>query len=447
MLGVTRSAFAFVVCGIAVACGSANTGGLFGGTVEPPLQSSSGGLGGSGVGGATSFAGRASGGRSANAGATSAGGVVVGSGSAPSGGVPGAGGVVGRAGAAAGGDPGTGGTDGSGGVMLGSGGRGAGGATPTCSDGVRNQNETDIDCGGTVCSGCGLGRVCFAGTDCVSTVCRQTFVGFGVCYVATCADGAQNSTETDVDCGGGLCPGCANGKKCNAAADCASASCVNGACACKPLTCADIAGACGPNISDGCGGHLTCPACSTLCADGKKDGSETAADCGGPDCKACTAGAECLVARDCQSGVCKGASGALTCKVASCTDTVKNGAETDVDCGGATCPKCETGRACKVTSDCQYGSCDQNVCSCTPLTCDNYPEGCGTLPDTCGKMIDCQSCAKLCSDGTLDGHETDVDCGGPDCNSPCPSGATCVLPTDCQSGTCDSSNGSGLVCQ
>ena len=30
----------------------------------------------------------------------------------------------------------------------------------------------------------------------------------------------------------------------------------------------------------------------------------------------------------------------LLCAAASCTDTVKNGSETDVDCGGSTCKPC-----------------------------------------------------------------------------------------------------------
>jgi hypothetical protein len=49
--------------------------------------------------------------------------------------------------------------------------------TGTCSDGILNQNETAIDCGGK-CSPC-----------------------------ATCSDGIQNQGETSIDCGGpcGLC--------------------------------------------------------------------------------------------------------------------------------------------------------------------------------------------------------------------------------------------------
>jgi hypothetical protein len=54
--------------------------------------------------------------------------------------------------------------------------------------------------------------------------------GFRCCFsqdptVYTCADSVQDGTETDVDCGGGACPTCATGKKCNVGTDCTSAVC------------------------------------------------------------------------------------------------------------------------------------------------------------------------------------------------------------------------------
>lgn len=46
----------------------------------------------------------------------------------------------------------------------------------------------------------------------------------------TCSDGIQNGAESDVDCGGGTCARCADGKKCSTRNDCASALCVGGVC-------------------------------------------------------------------------------------------------------------------------------------------------------------------------------------------------------------------------
>jgi len=41
----------------------------------------------------------------------------------------------------------------------------------TCSDGVTNQDETDIDCGGDVCDPCADGGACTVGADCASGSC------------------------------------------------------------------------------------------------------------------------------------------------------------------------------------------------------------------------------------------------------------------------------------
>jgi hypothetical protein len=72
-----------------------------------------------------------------------------------------------------------------------------------CSSGVTDEDETDVDCGGTSCAPCSDGDACLATTDCVSTRCEGS-----VC--SSCTDGVQSGAETGVDCGGagcGLCPG------------------------------------------------------------------------------------------------------------------------------------------------------------------------------------------------------------------------------------------------
>jgi len=50
------------------------------------------------------------------------------------------------------------------------------------------------------------------------------------------------------------------------------------------------------------------------------------------------------------------------CQVPSCSDGVKNGPETDVDCG-AGCPACGPGKACAGGTDCWNGGCTQNQCT------------------------------------------------------------------------------------
>lgn len=75
-----------------------------------------------------------------------------------------------------------------------------------CKDGVKNGQETGVDCGGSVClAKCVTNGGCAAPDDCVSGVCKA-----GVCLHETCDDGVKNGNEAGVDCGGGCpkpCPG------------------------------------------------------------------------------------------------------------------------------------------------------------------------------------------------------------------------------------------------
>jgi hypothetical protein len=96
---------------------------------------------------------------------------------------------------------------------------------PTCTDGVTNGSETDVDCGGTTCDKCADGLNCINGNDCQSGVCSA-----GRCMVPTCSDGVQNGLETDVDCGGSCTTKCADGKKCLVNGDCQSGTCTSNTC-------------------------------------------------------------------------------------------------------------------------------------------------------------------------------------------------------------------------
>jgi hypothetical protein len=111
--------------------------------------------------------------------------------------------------------------------------------------------------------------------------------------------------------------------------------------------------------------HLTpCPAgnCSrppptNTCRDRVKDGDETDVDCGG-SCQTCWAGKQCSRAEDCQSNACDGG----TCRAASCSDGVRDGYESDVDCGGS-CGTCAAGAACAADSDCASDNCSNGPAS------------------------------------------------------------------------------------
>jgi len=93
---------------------------------------------------------------------------------------------------------------------------------PSCTDTIRNQGETAVDCGGSSCPPCAAGQTCSSGSDCASLVC-----GTGVCQAPTCGDTAKNQDESDLNCGGVMstCPPCADGRTCNGPTDCDSTLC------------------------------------------------------------------------------------------------------------------------------------------------------------------------------------------------------------------------------
>jgi hypothetical protein len=146
------------------------------------------------------------------------------------------------------------------------------GPVASCSDEVKNGNETDTDCGGA-CPPCADGKGCETGSDCESRVCNAG----GSCAAPECGDQTKNGTETDVDCGGTTCPSCGPDGACGADTDCKSGSCVSGK-------------------------------CESTCSDGVKGGAETDVDCGGgdPGCPKCGTAKNCAMGVDCQSGVCSG---------------------------------------------------------------------------------------------------------------------------------------------
>jgi hypothetical protein len=60
----------------------------------------------------------------------------------------------------------------------------------------------------------------------------------------------------------------------------------------------------------------------------------------------------------------------------TCSDGLRNGAETDVDCGG-TCPRCAVGKVCAVRNDCTSARCEAGTCQ----TCANALTDCATDSD------------------------------------------------------------------
>ncbi len=141
-------------------------------------------------------------------------------------------------------------------------------------------------------------------------------------------------------------PECSEADPCqNEEGICVQSYCVEGACI-------------DANITEGspCAGG-TCNAfgqcIQDTCSTGVKDGAETDVDCGGP-CEPCADTLSCSAGSDCVSGVCTNAK----CAESDCDDGIKNGAETDVDCGGTCSQKCALGDACQVSTDCAVAAGD-----------------------------------------------------------------------------------------
>jgi len=87
----------------------------------------------------------------------------------------------------------------------------------SCIDQRQDGDETDVDCGGSACGGCYTEQKCLTDSDCSAQKCDQARL---ICLGNSCADHIEDGDESDVDCGGLYCGGCASGKKCNTGFDC-----------------------------------------------------------------------------------------------------------------------------------------------------------------------------------------------------------------------------------
>jgi hypothetical protein len=248
-----------------------------------------------------------------------------------------------------------------------------------CNNGIQDGDETDVDCGGSCSADCGNGQGCDSAEDCIAGVCNDD----GTCEPPSCMDGVQNGDETDVDCGG-ECPNqCDDGDGCDEDADCVS------------MNCDEETGMCLPPANN--------------CSDGMQNGDETDVDCGGSCPDKCDDGEGCDDDTDCMSMNCDEETG--TCLPPDgCSDGMQNGDETDVDCGGSCPDDCEDGEGCEDDDDCISMDCHPGMMICQPGT--------------------------SCSDGMLNGDETDVDCGG-SCPDDCEDGEDCLVGDDCISTICD----------
>ena len=155
-----------------------------------------------------------------------------------------------------------------------------------CTNGIKDEKETDIDCGG-VCDLCELGKKCLINSDCKVNFCYNV-----LCTAPKCDDNVKNQEESDIDCGGS-CKKCQSNKACNTNTDCESGFCSFGFC--KP---------------------------QDSCFDGKLTNTESDVDCGGACPTKCSEEKHCDINENCDTG--------LQCVSSTC----KKCADNDKDCNG-----------------------------------------------------------------------------------------------------------------
>lgn len=249
-----------------------------------------------------------------------------------------------------------------------------------------------------------------------------------ICTKDLCTNGVPSNTfeDTTFKCGAsqicngkGLCVGCVMSDQCVNPGTCKSVTCDMGVCknfdnpagaGCNGNKVCDGGGSCVECVNDGmCNGAKICinNGCSSSCNTGVKDGTETDTDCGGLCQANCGIGKGCKSGNDCISGLCT----SQKCAVPgpTCFDNMMNGTESDTDCGGSCALKCAIGGKCNSGLDCA-----STVCTVGGL---------------------CAAPAPTCMDGATNGMETDTDCGGPTC-APCGNSKTCGGNPDCLSVSC-----------
>ena len=201
----------------------------------------------------------------------------------------------------------------------------------------------------------------------------------GTTEAITSSDGSS-STGAPAFCGdGAVDPGeeCDEGASNSDAGTCTAA--------CKSAVCGD--GLLGPGEACDDGNTDDADACTNACAPAScgdaivqmgeacDDGNTDDTDACLTNCAAASCGDGFVQAgvEECDDGNLDDADDCSACKNATCSDAIKNGTETDVDCGGG-CPKCDVGAACGGQGDCGDGLlCEANVCT--------YPASCKALKD------------------------------------------------------------------
>lgn len=131
----------------------------------------------------------------------------------------------------------------------------SGEAIESCQDGLANQDETDVDCGGAMCPSCGLDAACLVDGDCGSGWCSALVCTQPDCLADSdcdaldevCMDASCNlETKTcALEASNEGLP-CEDGDLCTLAQTCALGSCVGG----SVTDCSGVDSSCGLGVCD-----------------------------------------------------------------------------------------------------------------------------------------------------------------------------------------------------
>ena len=240
--------------------------------------------------------------------------------------------------------------------------------------------------------------------------------------------------------GEGAGPTCTTPADCGVDSTCRTHLCEAGACGVDD---AELGTPCDDDGGEICDGRGACVAAS--CRDMIKDGDETDVDCGG-SCGPCGIGGECVFPDDCASQTCD----AGTC--IACPNDVPCELLGELYCAAdGTCqPRLMQGEDCPIANACLSGFCADGKCcdAACDAPCDRCDQPAGTCTISGAGTADPSCGPYLCDGATTDCPTT---CGGDaDCvangycdvdNSVCvaaqkANGETCMFPNECQSGFC-----------
>ena len=228
---------------------------------------------------------------------------------------------------------------------------------PPCADSTQCSGSNT--CVNMSCGLLGSGRNCTADAQCSSTHCVD-----GVCCNSACNGQCQACDIPDSMSNLGTCQtvmtGAPHGTRtpCTGTGMTCGGSCQGTPTACTyPTTTVKCNSSCKSMSTETdffCNGAGTCPSAGTdtVCAGGFA--------CSGTSCLT-----SCSTNMMCQSG--------YVCAAPSCTtcgNGMKDGSETDVDCGGSCPVKCAINKTCSVAGDCANGNCVGGFC--TPVS--NLPK-------------------------------------------------------------------------